>query len=353
MTRVDVVVVGQGLAGTTLAWQLRRRGRSVLVLEREAGPSASRVAAGLVTPVTGKRLARSWRWDELFPAAVAFYQAVEAETDAAFFHRRPALRLFADPAERDAFGRRAGALGDLVRPAADIPPAFAAPHGGFGMDAARLDVPRYLAASRDHFRRHAAYLAADVAPSSDIALTPDGVRLPRLGVEAGGLVFCRGFATGADPWFGGVRFHAAKGEVLTVCVPGLSEGRVVHRGVWLAPAGGDLFRCGATYTWDPLDAEPTAAGRAEIEDRLRAFLRLPFEVVGHDAAVRPVVDAGFPVLGRHPDCPQLAYFNGLGSKGAMLAPFFADQLAAALTGEGGVEPAVDVRRHLANPRPPG
>jgi glycine/D-amino acid oxidase-like deaminating enzyme len=274
---VDVVVVGQGLAGTALAWRLRRRGRSVLVIDREAGPSASRVAAGLVTPVTGKRLAKSWRWDELFPAAVAFYRAAEAETGDAFFRRRPALRLFADEAERDAFGRRAGSLGELVRAADDVPEAFAAPLGGFEMGAARLDVPRYLAASRDHLRRDAAYLAADVDPASDIALTP----------------------------------------------------------------------AGATYTWEPLDAEPTAAGRAEIEGRLREFLRLPFEVVGHAAAVRPVVDAGVPVLGRHPDVPQLAYFNGLGSKGALLAPFFADQLAAALTADGEVEAAVDVRRHLA------
>jgi glycine/D-amino acid oxidase-like deaminating enzyme len=347
MMRPDYVVVGQGLAGTALAWQLRRRGRSVLVLDREKGASASRVAAGLVTPVTGKRLAKSWRWDELYPAAVAFYRAVEAETGAAVFHPNPALRLFASAAERDEFDRRAGALGELVRPAGATPEALAAPFGGFEMPAAaRLDVPRYLGVSREHFRRHGAYRAADVDPASDIALTPDGVRLPRLGVEAGCLVFCRGFAPAADPWFGAVRFHAAKGEVLTLRIPGLAEERVVHRGVWLAPVGGDLFRCGATYTWDPLDAEPTAAGRAEIEGRVRAFLRPPFEVVGHDAAVRPVVDAGFPALGRHPVFPQLAYFNGLGSKGALLAPFFADQLAAALTGGGEVEPAVDVRRHL-------
>src|SRR5215213_4280553 len=96
MRCVDFVIVGAGLAGTTLAWQLRRRGRSVLVLDRETGGAASRVAAGLVTPVTGKRLARSWRWDELFPAAVAFYREVEAEHGATFFHERPALRLFAD-----------------------------------------------------------------------------------------------------------------------------------------------------------------------------------------------------------------------------------------------------------------
>ncbi|HVL12613.1 MAG TPA: FAD-dependent oxidoreductase [Gemmata sp.] len=333
MRRVDFVVVGQGLAGTAVARRLAARGRSVLVIDRE-GPSSSRVAAGLVTPVTGKRLAKSWRWDELYPAAVAYYREFEREAGEMVFHQRPALRLFASRAERDEFGRRAaGVLAGLVRPAEDIPDAFAAPLGGFEMPhAARLDVPRYLDLARDQFRRAGAYLAADLDPAGDVRPVPDGVRLPRLDVEARGLVFCRGFAVDSDPWFGHVRFNAAKGEVLTLRVPGLAEGRVVHRGAWLAPAGGDAFRCGSTYDRERLDAEPTAAGRAEIESRLREFLRLPFEVTDHRAAVRPVIDAGLPVLARHPEHPQLAYFNGLGSKGSLLAPFFAGELAASLAG---------------------
>src|SRR5215207_7859388 len=160
----EFVIVGQGLAGTALAWALLRRGRRVLVLDRE-GASSSRVAAGLITPVTGKRLARSWRWDELYPTAVAFYRSIEAETGAAFFHQRPALRLFADEAERDEFRRRESTvLSGLVRPA-EMPEWFAAPFGGFEMpDAARLDVPRYLDVSREYFQARGIYLKAEGAP---------------------------------------------------------------------------------------------------------------------------------------------------------------------------------------------
>lgn len=334
----EFAIVGQGLAGTALAWALLRRGRSVLVVDREQADTSSRIAAGLITPVTGKRLAKSWRWDELLPAAVAFYRAVEAETGTRFFHQRPALRLFAGEAERDEFRRReAGVLRGLAR-AAEMPEWFDAPFGGFEMpDAARLDVPLYLDASRHHFRARGAYLAADVLTCP--LEGEGGQELART------VVFCRGFADA------GLRFNAAKGEMLTARVPGLRETRVAHRGIWLAPLGGDLFRAGATYTWDPLDATPTPEGRAEIEAKLRAFLKLPFEVVGHHAAVRPVIDAGYPVLGRHPRHPRFAYFNGLGSKGSLLAPFFAGQLAAHLCGEGDVDESVNVARFLV-PAPP-
>src|SRR4051794_41445927 len=98
--RAEFVIVGQGLAGTALAWALLRRGRRVLVIDRERGDSASRIAAGLITPVTGKRLAKSWRGGELFPAAGAVYRSIEAENDCPILHERPALPLFAGEGER-------------------------------------------------------------------------------------------------------------------------------------------------------------------------------------------------------------------------------------------------------------
>jgi glycine/D-amino acid oxidase-like deaminating enzyme len=348
MPSVEFLIVGQGLAGTTLAWALLLRGRNVMVADAERGRSASRIAAGLITPVTGKRLAKSWRWEELYPTAVEFYLAREADTRSRFFHRRPALRLFDDAAEQNEFHRREETLlRALVRTEPPINTQwFAAVVGGFEMPAAaRLDVPHYLDASREYFRSRNAYLTAEIDPRA-LELTASGVRGPSLAISAQTVIFCRGFDAGADSWFGGIPFNAAKGEILTVRVPGLTEERVVHRGVWLAPVGGEVFRAGSTYTWEPLNALPTTDGRAEIESKLRAFLKLPFEVIDHRAAVRPVIDAGYPVLGRHPLHPQLAYFNGLGSKGSLLAPFFAEQLAAHLCGAGTIEDAVNVRKLL-------
>ncbi|HET9873866.1 MAG TPA: glycine oxidase ThiO [Propionibacteriaceae bacterium] len=48
----DVVVIGGGLIGTAIAWQLRLAGRSVVVLTGERSSAASRVAAGMLAPVT-------------------------------------------------------------------------------------------------------------------------------------------------------------------------------------------------------------------------------------------------------------------------------------------------------------
>jgi glycine/D-amino acid oxidase-like deaminating enzyme len=346
----DFLIFGQGIAGATLAWQLHRRRASVTAVDRDAGPSASRIAAGLITPITGKRLARSWRLDEVYAAAVEFYRWAEAQTGSALLTQRPSLRLFQDEAERDEYCKRLHSiLNGLVRePTEPINPEwFSAPLGGFEMpSAARLDVSSYLDSTRAFFERRSQFLSADIDAVHDLEFSSEGVRLPRLNLSVRSVVFCRGYDAGCDPWFGGIRFNAAKGEILTLRIPGLREDRIVHRGIWLAPLGGDRFRAGSTYVWDDLQPIPTAAGRDAIAARLQAFLRLPFEVLDQEAAVRPVIDAGYPVLGRHPRQPQLAYFNGLGSKGSLLAPFFAAQLASCLLGERQPDPEVDVRRYL-------
>lgn len=209
------------------------------------------------------------------------------------------------------------------------PDWFAAPHGAFEMaPAGRLDVPAYLDASRSVFAADGGFLTADLDPGRDVVPEPDGVRLPGLGIRAKAVVFCQGFAGRSNPWFPDLPWNPAGGEVLTLRIPGLAEGRVVHRGVWLAPAGDGLFLAGSTYDRDDLTPTPTARGRDEILTKLRTFLRLPFDVVEHRAGVRPIVAGLRPVCGAHPAHPRLAYLNGLGSKGVLTAPTVTGKLCA-------------------------
>lgn len=350
MDPFDFAIVGQGLAGTTLAWQLRWKGFRVVVVDRGAAVTSSRVAAGLITPITGRRLAKSWRFDEFFAAACDFYPRVETAVGEQFFARRPVVRLFRDDRERAIFDDRAGRdFRGLIDP---DPPAvngdwFAASLGGFTMTAiGQLAVARYLDASREVFRTDSGYRTGQVWGRDDLVIEPDGVRLPGLGVTARRVVFCQGFDAARDPLFVGVPFAPAKGDILTLRVPGLAEDRVINRGVWLAPADGGLYRAGSTYDRDRLDDTPTPAAREEIAGRLREFLRLPFEVVGHAAAVRPIVDERKPVLGLHPASDRVGFFNGLGSKGSLLAPFYAAHLAGFLAGDHPLDPDVDLRRVL-------
>ncbi len=345
MTPHDFAIIGQGIAGTTLAWQLRAAGQRAIVIDRGHANTASTIAAGLLTPITGQRLAPNWRWSDVWPAAVAFYERVERDTHCRFFQTGPMVRLFANDRERSAYEQRSDSIlnGLVEAPDPPVNPSwFDAPHGSFAMaPAGRLDVPMYLDASREVFQRDGAYRVADLDIPTDIDATGTDVQLPRLGIAARNVIFCQGFTAVPNSYFPDLRFRGAKGEILTLRIPGLGERRVVHRGIWLMPIGNDLFRAGSTYDREHLDEAPTAAGRAEILGKLDEFLKLPYEVIQHRAAVRPVIFAGRPAIAQHPTDPRFGLFNGLSSKGALIAPYFAKQYAEFLCGRGPLDLAVD------------
>ena len=345
----DTIILGQGLAGTALAWCLRSRGNRVLIIDRDSAGTSSRIAAGLMTPITGQRLVKTWRWDQFWNAAIAFYRRVETATGAEFFEVKRIVRLLVSHGEQDILSRKMTTeFTDLVtHPHAPVDPHwFDDGLGGFEMhEGGRLNVAAFLDAARQSFLADRLFVSFDLELDRDLELTVAGVRLPRLDVVAHRLIFCQGIDGQQNPWFQNVRFKPAKGEILTLRIDGLAEKRIISRGVWLMPLGSSLFRAGATYEWKDLDSEPTTKGRDEICLRLREFLRLPFEVIGHDAAIRPILRHQYPAMGQHPHHPQLGFFNGLGSKGALQAPWLAEHFAGFLAGETPLDPAVDLHQY--------
>jgi glycine oxidase len=324
----DAIIVGQGLAGTTLAWQLRDAGKTVLIIDACEAVTSSKIAAGLITPITGQRLALSWRVDDMLPVAQRFYADIETRTGKTFFHARPCVRLFASEAEsanwaqrsqNPAFQKYASAAQPSPLVAADVADSSG---GGFEMQAAQLDVAAYLEASAAHFP----YVPSALDWQRDVTFGENSVTI--LGHKAKLVISCEGFAVTRNPYFSWVPFRSAKGDVLTIRVERMSRAPVppvaLHRGIWVAPTSNpDVFRVGATYDWETLDQVPSVTARLEIEDKLTAFFRRPYTVIDHQAAVRPIMHESKARIGLHPAHPQLGYFNGLGSKGSLHAPWFA------------------------------
>jgi glycine/D-amino acid oxidase-like deaminating enzyme len=330
---MEFLIVGQGLAGTTLAWELIRRGREVMIVDAEETVTSSKIAAGLVTPITGQRMALSWRIHETLHTAREFYGRIEAELAAPLLHERPILRLFRDAAEAARWGRRRAdtAFAPFIeRPFVDV-----GEFGGFEIrGGGYLDCARYLGDSREVFKKRGMYEARYLDPV-EAATHP-----------ARWVIFCQGFAAARNPFFGWVPWKAAKGEILTVRIPALAgENRILTAGQWLAPVGSEFFRTGSTYEWHQLNSNPTAEARTLLESGLRRLTPHPFEIADHRAAVRPIINESKALAGIHPAREKLAFFNGLGSKGSLHAPFVAQMLAAHLVDGTPLDETCDLRRN--------
>src|SRR4051812_37647784 len=119
MPEADVIIVGQGIAGTLLGWELERAGVPFQIYDAGHEGAASRVAAGIINPVAGQRLAKSWRVGELLPVARAAYKAMGAALGIDCWREMRIRRLFRSESERGVLRDRmaGGALaGYLVEP---------------------------------------------------------------------------------------------------------------------------------------------------------------------------------------------------------------------------------------------
>ncbi|HRE82554.1 MAG TPA: hypothetical protein PLN52_16030, partial [Opitutaceae bacterium] len=96
-----ILIVGQGIAGTLLAWAFEHAGIDFEIADAGHAEAASRVAAGIVNPITGQRFVKSWRVDELLPLARAVYRELEAELGIPLVREMRVWRRFSRPHDRD------------------------------------------------------------------------------------------------------------------------------------------------------------------------------------------------------------------------------------------------------------
>ena len=197
-------------------------------------------------------------------------------------------------------------------------------------DAARLNVPQFLDVTRQYFSSLGQYRTSELNPDADIVVDDSGVFVASLDIHSSCVVWCQGYQAIRNRWFPAIPDGPAKGEILRVRLSDHREDRVVHKGVWLVPAGSDadetLFLLGATYDRANLNNDPTTSGREELLWGLKQMTAETPAVVDHVAAVRAGMKRRKPILGPHPDSDRVFVLNGLGSRGALLAPVAAQAL---------------------------
>ncbi len=295
-----------------------------MIVDRGEAITASRIAAGLITPITGRRMAATHGYKESYRHAAAFYRRIERELNCRLFDERPAIRRFVNSDEQQAFNQKLS--GSDVRLVA-LKDAAGRVTSFEMSDAARLDVPRFLEQTRQYFSALGQYQQAELNPDTDIVVNETGVSVARLDLRSACVVWCQGYQAHRSPWFPEIPDGPAKGEILRVLLSDYTDDKVVHQGMWLVPEPRDgSFLVGATYDRANLNNEPTTAGREELLSGLKQITAETPVVIEHVAAVRAGMKRRKPIIGQHLDSDRVFVLNGLGSRGALLAPVAAQAL---------------------------
>jgi hypothetical protein len=189
---------------------------------------------------------------------------------------------------------------------------------------------------------HCGLLLAEKFQQSNFQLTNDGIRYND--IQADKIIFCDGISSMMNPFFKLLPFAPNKGELLIAEINELPRDFIYKYGLTFVPWKDKLFWIGASHEWNFDTDQPTTAFRERTVAQLNRLLKVPFKIVDHLAAVRPATLERRPFVGLHPLHQQVGIFNGMGTKGCSLAPYFAQQFADFLINGKALLPEVDINR---------
>ncbi len=322
------LIIGQGLAGTILTWKLLQQGHEVIIIDQNHQHASSKIAAGLINPITGRRFVKSWMIDELLPAAKKTYQNIEAQENISIFHERDFMWVLENVGDENEFSRREGDesyvpyIAESKEVSDWIYNIKNSDHRKFLNQCAQVDLPSMI----QHFQSKwvkEGILRVEKFEYKDLQPTDDGIVYKDL--KANKIIFCEGNRATQNPHFNNLHFNISKGEVLIAKIPNLQSSMIIKNGVTIAPIDKELFWIGSTFTWKEENDFPSREGKKSLVEKLQNAVTTPFEIVDHLAAFRPTVFDRRPLMGAHPEFNNYLIFNGFGSKGASLVPYWASQ----------------------------
>lgn len=347
--QLDYLIVGQGLAGTLLAEELRQEKLHIGIVDAAHERAATKVAAGIANPITGRYFAKSWLIDALLPAAKEVYAHFEALLGEPFFIPQRITRALRNvEAANNWQAKRQQAE---IKPYLTERPESAKLEASFKgavdwMSAGRggrCRIDRLIEAYRTFWLEQQQPLLEERFDFGALQVEEDKVMYKNW--EAKGLIFAEGFQVVANPYFQYLPFSPAKGEVFILRLPDYAfPEEIVKLGLFFVPLGDDLYWIGSNYQHQYSTEAPTEKGRAWLERGLGQQFKGGYELVEHRAAIRPTVKDRRPLMGQHPEHPRLYLFNGLGTKGTTLGPYFAQQFKAFLLEGQPLHEEADLRR---------
>ncbi len=337
--RTDVLIIGAGLAGSLLAWRLMQAGKSVHILHNPKLTSASRVAAGLINPVTGQRLVLQENIENLLPAAHTLYQQLAEQFHTQFFFKKDMLRSLQHDKAKLAWKKRQldSPYQHYLWEIPSKPDVIKQSQTGY------LDTNALLNALHGYFQQHDCLTEGD-AQQHDMHIRQEDIQWQH--ITASTVVFCQGWREINGKLFSFLPFQPAKGEILHLSTPNKLPEHIINQGKWLLPLNDGNFKIGATYQSNTSNEQTTEEAKKEL---LTALKSMPIEqqnitLTHHQAGIRPNTLDKQPFLGMHPKYKNIAIFNGFGSKGSLLVPWYSQSMCEHLIHATALPSHADIKR---------
>ncbi len=350
----DVIIVGAGVIGLAVAYELSRRGARVRVIDaRAAGQGASQASAGMLTPYSDLHghpealrdlAARSLDLYDAFVETVREDGGVDVE-----YRRCGSLHLPANDADLDGMRALAARLAEravaarLLTPAEvhdlepqlarDVPGGVLVPAHGY------VAVQDFVRALQGAVTLRGGRLDVERAES----VRADALGL-RVGVAGGGEMRAPAVVIAAGSWTSRIVVEGdrplpvrpVRGQLVTLDWPTPPLGRIVWGpDCYLVPWTSGAMLVGATVEEAGFDERATTAGVHDLVDAACDLLPQAWQAgfAGVRVGLRPATPDELPVIGASERVPGVYYATGHYRNGVLLAPITAVLLADLMLGQ--------------------
>lgn len=324
--KLDYLIVGQGLAGTFLAFQLLKEKKQFVVVDQGHESSSSMIAAGIINPLVLKRLTITWRADEFLSYNASFFDELEQFLGKQYLFKTPIEKLVASNDEENFWEHRfhKADLEKYIDRKLSLPSSDMSLSGAFKIGKVKqtswLNISKLLTDFREVLKSRGLL----IEKSFDFNAINQDQTYGDISFKR--IVFCEGANATKNPFFKDLPFSLNKGQLITISSEELVLRSILKKQVFVLPVGGKRFKVGATYSWRWEDEKPEKEKTETLKKQLSEMLDVPYKIVENVAGVRPAVKDRRPLIGQHKQYKNYFIFNGLGSRGCFMAPLLAKEL---------------------------
>lgn len=327
---MKLLIIGCGISGIALSRKLRNRGIPFTIIDPCEYVSATFISGGLMNPITGRKYSLQWNIYVLLQTAYTFYKEIESYLQLEVMKQVEILKIHKSIVglkEWEESKQNKKELSEFISDDFDhknFREYFHCPEGGIVIKKAlQVDTKKLIGEYQKKLTIENSLLIEEFSP---FLLTISENEISYKNEAFTHLVFCDGIHALQNKFFNWIPFKPAKGECFILEIPELPQAKIYQKGIILIPLGEGIFWAGATNTWNDISTLPTQEGKNELADQLNQLLKIPYRILDHQAAIRPTIKDRNPVVGNHPLHKNMFILNGMGTKGMMLAPYYAEIL---------------------------
>lgn len=319
---MHILIIGQGLTGSLLALELLEQGHTIHVIDNHHHSSATKIAAGILNPLTGPRLSLTWPSPSHLQKSLAHYQKLEYILGTLLVIPLTMAKYLNSDIEKEAFLQKKELKEyDLLFknpiPKDTYHHLITHPSQGFHIPMYRINTQALITKIRDYLIQKKAY-TQDQFTHKNLIISTNKVQWKHL--KADQIIFCEGYKGEENPLFSHLKFKNSKGEILHFTCEDLPKKILFNQGKWSCPNTTSTHLYGSTAYWDYHSQDPEKASTLQLTQNLKNWLKASYKITQVVAGIRPTMLNRKPVIETHPQFQNAHIINGLGSHGTYLAP---------------------------------